>query len=29
MPSHSSFSNVDARVARSGNWFGLGAVYVF
>ncbi|MFM2067592.1 MAG: hypothetical protein RLZZ584_2501 [Pseudomonadota bacterium] len=29
MPAHSSFSNVDSRVAKSGNWFGLGAVYVF
>lgn len=27
MPSHSAFSNVDSRVARSGNWIGLGAVY--
>lgn len=29
MPAHSAFSGVDSRVARSGNWAGLGAVYTF
>jgi predicted porin len=29
MPSNSAFTNVDSRVTRSGNWAGLGAVYVF
>lgn len=27
MPSNSAFTNVDSRVARSGNWIGLGVVY--
>ena len=29
MPSNASFTNVDSRVSRVGNWFGVGAVYVF
>ena len=29
MPSHSSFSGVDSRVAKSGNWFGAGLVYTW
>jgi hypothetical protein len=29
MPSNSAFSGVDSRIARSGNWIGLGTVYVF
>ena len=29
MPSHASFSGVDSRVAKSGNWFGVGAVYTW
>ena len=29
MPSNIAFTNVDPRVAKSGNWFGLGAVYAF
>lgn len=29
MPGNSAFTNVDSRVTRSGNWAGLGAVYVF
>ena len=29
MPGNSAFTNVDSRVTRSGNWVGLGAVYVF
>jgi predicted porin len=29
MPSHSSFSGVDSRVARSGRWAGVGATYNF
>lgn len=29
MPSNSAFSGVDSRNARSGNWIGLGTVYVF
>lgn len=29
MPGNSSFTNVDSRAARSGNWFGAGAVYAF
>ena len=29
MPAHSAFTNVDSRVATTGNWFGLGAVYTF
>lgn len=29
MPGHSSFSGVDSRVAKSGNWFGIGAVYTW
>lgn len=29
MPGNSSFTNVDSRAAKSGNWFGAGAVYVF
>jgi hypothetical protein len=29
MPSNSSFTNVDSRVNTRGNWFGVGAVYVF
>ncbi|MGY0195957.1 hypothetical protein ACWA7J_12895 [Leptothrix sp. BB-4] len=27
MPGNASFTNVDSRVARSGNWMGLGVVY--
>jgi hypothetical protein len=29
MPSHSSFSGVDSRVAKNGRWFGVGSVYAF
>lgn len=29
MPGNSSFTNVDSRAAKSGNWFGAGAVYTF
>lgn len=29
MPGNSAFTNVDSRVTKSGNWLGLGAVYVF
>jgi predicted porin len=29
MPGNAAFTNVDSRVAQSGNWLGLGAVYVF
>ena len=29
MPGNSSFTNVDSRAAKSGNWFGVGAVYTF
>lgn len=29
MPSNSAFSGVDSRIARTGNWIGLGTVYVF
>lgn len=29
MPSHSSFSGVDSRVATNGRWFGVGSVYAF
>jgi len=29
MPSNTAFTNVDSRVTRTGNWAGLGAVYVF
>lgn len=29
MPSHSSFTGVDSRIARTGNWAGLGAVHTF
>ena len=29
MPGNAAFTNVDARVARNGNWFGMGVVYAF
>lgn len=29
MPSNSAFSGVDSRIARSGNWIGVGTVYTF
>jgi hypothetical protein len=29
MPSNSAFTNVDSRVSQTGNWMGLGAVYVY
>jgi predicted porin len=29
MPGNSAFTNVDSRINTRGNWFGLGAVYVF
>lgn len=29
MPSNNAFTNVDPRIAKRGNWFGLGAVYTF
>lgn len=29
MPGNSSFTNVDSRAAKSGNWVGAGAVYAF
>jgi hypothetical protein len=29
MPGNAAFTNVDARVARTGNWFGMGVVYAF
>ena len=29
MPSNTAFTDVDSRVTRTGNWAGLGAVYVF
>ena len=29
MPGNSAFTNVDSRVNKTGNWIGLGAVYVF
>lgn len=29
MPGHASFTGVDSRVAKSGNWAGVGLVYVF
>ncbi len=29
MPGNASFTNVDSRVARSGNWVGVGVVYTF
>jgi hypothetical protein len=29
MPSQSAFTGVDSRIARNGNWAGLGAVYIF
>jgi hypothetical protein len=28
MPSHASFTGVDSRVAKSGNWAGVGVVYI-
>ncbi len=29
MPGNAAFTNVESRVAKNGNWFGLGAVYTF
>ena len=29
MPGNASFTNIDSRVARSGNWVGVGVVYAF
>jgi long-subunit fatty acid transport protein len=29
MPGNAAFTNVDSRVARSGNWLGVGVVYAF
>lgn len=29
MPSNNAFTGVDSRIARTGNWIGLGTVYVF
>ena len=29
MPGHAAFTGVDSRVAKSGNWMGLGLVYTF
>nr|WP_315206005.1 hypothetical protein [uncultured Albidiferax sp.] len=29
MPGNAAFTNVDSRIARTGNWVGLGAVYTF
>jgi hypothetical protein len=29
MPSNSSFTEVDSRVARDGNWITVGALYAF
>jgi predicted porin len=29
MPGNSSFSGVDSRVSKDGNWFGAGAIFVF
>jgi hypothetical protein len=29
MPSNSAFTGVDARIAKTGNWIGLGAVFTF
>ncbi len=29
VPSNSAFTNVDSRISKRGNWFGVGAVYVF
>jgi len=29
MPGHGAFTGVDSRVARSGNWVGVGSVYTF
>jgi hypothetical protein len=29
MPGHAAFTGVDSRVAKSGNWAGVGVVYVF
>ncbi len=29
MPANNAFGNVDSRIARSGNWLGAGAAYVF
>jgi predicted porin len=29
MPGHASFTGVDSRVAKSGNWLGAGLVYTF
>lgn len=29
MPSNSAFTGVDSRIARQGNWIGLGTVYTF
>lgn len=29
MPGNSSFTNVDSRAAKTGNWYGVGAVYTF
>ena len=29
MPGNAAFTNVDSRVARTGNWFGIGVVYAF
>lgn len=29
MPGHAAFSGVDSRVARTGNWLGVGVVYTF
>ena len=28
MPAHAAFTGVDSRVAKSGNWAGMGVVYV-
>jgi hypothetical protein len=29
MPGNSAFTNVDSRISRTGNWFGIGVVYAF
>jgi hypothetical protein len=29
MPSNSAFTGVDSRIARQGNWIGIGTVYTF
>ena len=29
MPGHAAFTGVDSRVARSGNWMGVGLVYTY